>query len=82
MTARAPLPLILVAIASAGCAPRHTAPAAGTGCCCAFDNCRPGYSQSECVANARFQGWTYTWHEGACTSSDLFPAPDRPTSSR
>ncbi len=82
MTERTSLALVLVAIASAGCGPRRGASATSTGCCCAFDNCRSGYSQPECVANAQFQGWTYTWHDGACTSSDRFPAPDAPMPSR
>jgi hypothetical protein len=82
MTTRSSLALMLVAIASAACAPHRTTPGTATGCCCAFDNCLAGYSQPDCVANAQFQGWTYTWHEGACTSSDRFPAPDAPTPSR
>jgi len=47
------------------------------GCCCAFGDCRDDLSQSECVKEAEFQGWTYTWHAGKCNEHDYRPAPDR-----
>jgi hypothetical protein len=81
MTARTALALLVVAITAAGCMSRWKTSGTGTGCCCALDNCRSGYSQSECVANAQFQGWTYTWHDGGCNSLDRYPASDAPPTS-
>jgi hypothetical protein len=63
-----------------GCSPTH-APQSGseeTGCCCAYENCRPAFTQESCAKQGDFQGWTYTWHPGACTDADTYPAPDTP----
>jgi hypothetical protein len=47
------------------------------GCCCTYGDCRERFTQEECASGGEFQGWTYTWHAGACTKSDTYPASDR-----
>ena len=47
------------------------------GCCCGYYRCTPSFTQAGCASDAQFGGWTYTWHEGACTSTDHYPATDR-----
>ena len=47
------------------------------GCCCTYGDCRERFTQENCASEGEFQGWTYTWHAGACNKSDTYPAPDR-----
>ena len=64
-------------IAALGCSTtEHRAPRGPVGCCCGYSRCAPAYSQPDCASVAQYEGWTYTWHEGACTASDHAPAPD------
>lgn len=72
--------LVFVLAMALGCAaPARRAvpgPPEPAGCCCSYHRCTPGYTQRACVADAEFEGWTYTWHEGTCGETDRFPAPD------
>ena len=74
--------LFLALALAAGCsatsprqAPKSQDP---VGCCCTYGDCREQFTQQDCVGEAEFQQWTYTWHAGRCTKNDTFPAPDRP----
>jgi len=60
----------------------NTASTEPGGCCCAYGDCRKALTQPECVKQAEFQGWTYTWHAGECTDQDVYPAPDYLPSNR
>ena len=68
---------VLLAFA-AGCSATSTRPEAASrepvGCCCTYGDCREKLTQRQCVSEAEFQEWTYTWHAGPCTKSDA-PAP-------
>jgi hypothetical protein len=81
-----PYRIALVAlIATTACARRHPdirRDAGPPGCCCSYYNCRSDYGQDECARNGEFQGWTYSWHEGACTDADRHPSQDTPASPR
>jgi hypothetical protein len=72
--------LVLAGAVLAGCS--SATPRPGTtgpvGCCCTFGDCRKDFTEAECAKEGQFQGWTFTWHPGACTANDTYPAPDRP----
>ena len=74
--------LALAAACSASTARLPPAPDEPAGCCCAFGDCREQFTQEACARGGEFQGWTYTWHAGECTTYDVYPAPDHPLSSR
>jgi len=74
--------LALVAACSASTARVAAAPEEPAGCCCSYGDCREQFTQEACAREGEFQGWTYTWHAGECTSQDVYPAPDHPLSSR
>lgn len=61
-----------------GCSAASSRPAPSssepTGCCCSLGTCRGDLSETDCVSEAQFQGWTYKWHPGACTAADT-PLP-------
>ena len=71
--------MLVIPIASfLGCSatstqPPATASADPVGCCCTFGDCRANFTQTDCVQEAEFQGWTYRWHAGACTRDDKAP---------
>jgi hypothetical protein len=75
---------LLLGAALAGCSTMRTKPAATgpVGCCCTFGDCRTNFTHENCVKEGEFQGWTFTWHPGACTASDTYPAPDVKPSAR
>jgi hypothetical protein len=74
MVSRLVMTLLLAAL---GCsAAQHKAVAGPVGCCCARTRCAADYTQPDCASVAQFEGWTYNWHEGACTASDHAPATD------
>jgi len=71
-----PLTMALL-IAALGCtATEHRAPRGPLGCCCTYTRCAAEYLQPDCASVAQYEGWTYTWHQGACNASDHAPAPD------
>jgi hypothetical protein len=75
--------LLAFAAACSAATPKVAAiPQDPAGCCCGYGDCRADLTQDACVSEAEFQGWTYTWHAGACTDQDSHPAPDRPASAR
>jgi hypothetical protein len=67
---------------AAGCSTMTTKTSGPIGCCCTYAICRADLSQPECSKEGQFQGWTSTWHPGACTEHDTYPAPDRPVPGR
>jgi len=71
--------LALAGAVLAGCSTGRARPAKGPiGCCCTYGNCRADLTEEHCAKEGQFQGWTFTWHPGACTSNDTYPAPERP----
>jgi len=76
------VPIALAMGCSATTTREPVAAADAIGCCCSYGDCRADLTQSECVKEAEFQGWTYAWHAGACTKDDRAPVLEtvhRPT---
>jgi hypothetical protein len=79
-----PSSLVLAGAVLTGCSTVSARPSATgpVGCCCTFGDCRKDFTQNDCVREGEFQGWTYTWHPGACDANDRYPAPDVPPPAR
>jgi len=75
MLTRSCLALALLVL---GCSTAQHKPTGPVGCCCGRTRCAADYTQPQCASVAQFQGWTYTWHEGACGANDHAPATDIP----
>jgi hypothetical protein len=69
---------LMLGAALAGCSTMSAKPAATgrVGCCCTYGDCRKDFTQSDCAKEGEFQGWTFTWHPGACTANETYPAPN------
>ena len=63
-----------ILVCAVGCSATSSSPAPSStepvGCCCSYGNCREGLTPSDCATIGEFQGWTYTWHAGPCTTTD------------